>query len=163
MRIVNIFLIVVIVAILFISPSEAYRKRKGFGYKTKFWIRPPDEELKIEVQSRPPVCTRKTKTGDTIKIHYTGKLKNGQVFDSSLNREPIQFQLGANQVIPGWEQGLLGMCEGEKRKITIPPSMGYGERGYPPVIPGGATLEFLTELISFGEAPKTPHEEPPLA
>lgn len=72
----------------------------------------------------------------------------------SLDREqPFTFQLGVGQVIKGWDQGLTGMCVGEKRKLTIPPSLGYGDRGAGSVIPGGATLLFEVELINIGDSP----------
>lgn len=83
-------------------------------------------------------------------MHYTGRLENGDQFDSSLDRkEPFSFTLGAGQVIKGWDQGLLGMCEGEKRKLVIPPDMGYGERGAPPKIPPSSVLVFEVELLKI--------------
>lgn len=69
--------------------------------------------------------------------------------------QPFSFQLGVGQVIKGWDQGLTGMCVGEKRKLTIPPSLGYGDRGAGSVIPGGATLIFDVELINIGDTPPT--------
>lgn len=78
-------------------------------------------------QYRPDDCTVKAKTGDKIGVHYTGTLKDGTKFDSSLDRgTPFEFTLGAGQVIKGWDQGLVGACVGEKRKLQIPPSLGYG-------------------------------------
>ncbi|KAJ8967004.1 hypothetical protein NQ317_010375 [Molorchus minor] len=78
------------------------------------------------------------------------------LFFFSLDREqPFTFQLGVGQVIKGWDQGLLDMCVGEKRKLTIPPSLGYGDRGAGNVIPGGATLMFDVELINIGDSPPT--------
>lgn len=83
-------------------------------------------------------------------MHYTGTLDDGTEFDSSIPRkEPFVFTLGVGQVIKGWDQGLLNMCEGEKRKLVIPPDLGYGERGAPPKIPGGATLTFEVELLKI--------------
>ena len=83
-------------------------------------------------------------------MHYTGTLTDGTKFDSSRDRDsPFQFQLGAGQVIKGWDQGLMGMCIGEKRKLTIPPELGYGDRGAGGQIPGGATLIFETELLAI--------------
>jgi len=87
-------------------------------------------------------------SGNTIAVHYTGWLMDGTKFDSSLDRgDPIVFQLGAGRVIKGWEEGVKGMRVGGKRKLVIPSSMGYGERGYPPVIPPDATLQFEVELM----------------
>ena len=92
--------------------------------------------------TNPVSCTRKTKKGDTVFMQYRGTLaSNGQQFDSSYDRgRPFQFSLGLGQVIRGWDEGLLDMCVGEKRKLTIPPALGYGDAGAGGVIPGGATL-----------------------
>jgi peptidylprolyl isomerase len=68
----------------------------------------------------------KAKHGDKVKVHYTGKYEDGKVFDSSLDREPIDVELGAAQVIKGFEDALVGMEKGEKKKITLPPDQGYG-------------------------------------
>ncbi|GMN50233.1 hypothetical protein TIFTF001_019408 [Ficus carica] len=118
-------------------------------------------ELQIGVKYKPESCDVKAHKGDTVKVHYRGTLTDGTVFDSSFDRnDPIQFQLGTGQVIKGWDQGLLGMCIGEKRKLKIPSKLGYGEQGSPPTIPGGATLIFETELVevvgksSSGGTPK---------
>lgn len=90
------------------------------------------------------------KVGDTVMVHYTGKLEDGTVFDSSVSRgTPFSFTLGENKVIRGWEEGILGMKEGEKKTLTIPPELGYGEFGIPGVIPGNATLIFDVELIDI--------------
>lgn len=93
---------------------------------------------------------RKTKNGDTITVHYSGKLTNGTKFDSSLDRnEPFKFTLGKGMVIEGWDKGLLDMKIGEKRKLTIPSEMGYGSRGAGEIIPPNAILIFDVELISI--------------
>lgn len=89
------------------------------------------------------------KTGDKITVHYTGMLTNGTVFDSSIPRgQPFSFTLGAGAVIQGWDQGLVGIKAGEKRKITIPSELGYGPTGYGP-IPPNATLIFEVELVKI--------------
>lgn len=88
--------------------------------------------------------------GQTISVHYTGALTDGSVFDSSIPRgEPFELTLGAGQVIKGWDLGLVGMKVGEKRRLTIPPELGYGKQGFPPVIPANATLVFDVELLSI--------------
>ncbi|XP_072041115.1 uncharacterized protein [Amphiura filiformis] len=72
------------------------------------------KELKIVTEHKPPTCHEKAEPGDLVAVHYTGRLDSGAIFDSSVQqgREPIQFQLGAGKVIPGWEQGITGMCVG---------------------------------------------------
>ncbi len=86
--------------------------------------------------------------GKKVKVHYTGTLENGTKFDSSVDRgEPFSFNLGAGQVIKGWDEGVAGMKIGGKRKLTIPSKLGYGDAGSPPKIPGGATLLFDVELL----------------
>lgn len=115
-----------------------------------------ESKLKVDVVSVPEGCTTKSKNGDMLTMHYTGKLTDGTKFDSSFDRDqPFTFQLGAGQVIKGWDQGLTDMCVGEKRKLTIPPELGYGDRGAGNVIPGGATLVFDVELINIGDSPPT--------
>ena len=87
--------------------------------------------------------------GKTVSVHYTGKLTNGKVFDSSLTRgTPIEFKLGAGRVIKGWDDGIALMKVGGKATLTIPPQLGYGERGSGGVIPPNATLIFEVELVS---------------
>lgn len=87
------------------------------------------------------------KNGDTVVVHYTGKLTDGKQFDSSRGGDPFEFTVGNGEVIRGWDQGLLGMKAGGKRKLTIPPELGYGQTGSPPDIPPNATLVFEIDLV----------------
>lgn len=89
--------------------------------------------------------------GKRVTVHYVGTLTTGAKFDSSRDRgEGFTFGLGAGQVIKGWDQGVAGMKIGGLRKLTIPPELGYGAGGYPPVIPPNSTLIFEVELLSVG-------------
>ena len=88
-------------------------------------------------------------SGDLVTLHYTGKLENGETFDSSAGGEPFTFQLGVSQVIQGWHEGVAGMSVGGKRTLTIPPEIGFGKDGSPPVIPRNATLIFDIEVLEI--------------
>ena len=112
--------------------------------------------LKIEIVSKPTECEKFVKKGDKLSMHYVGKLENGDTFDSSrrLNK-PLDFQIGVGRVIKGWDEGILGMCIGEERKLIIPSDLGYGEKGSPGgSIPGGATLYFDIELMNIQDGPQ---------
>ncbi|PNF31715.1 Peptidyl-prolyl cis-trans isomerase FKBP2 [Cryptotermes secundus] len=102
---------------------------------------PVDKKPEAEQQEELPV--------DDVAV-IPGTLEDGTEFDSSYNRgEPLTFTLGSGQVIKGWDQGLMGMCEGEKRKLVVPSELGYGTSGAPPKIPGDATLIFEVELVKI--------------
>ncbi|PVD39049.1 hypothetical protein C0Q70_01676 [Pomacea canaliculata] len=118
-----------------------------------------EEKVVQEVLFMPEKCERKTKKHDMLSMHYTGTLTaTGVKFDSSLDRnQPFEFQLGVGQVIQGWEKGLLDMCVGEKRKLTIPPSLGYGEQGAGEVIPPMSTLTFEVELLDIKDGAVPPN------
>lgn len=90
------------------------------------------------------------KSGDTVSMNYTGTLEDGTKFDSSYDRnQTFDFVLGSGNVIKGWDEGIVGMKVGGKRKLVIPPDLAYGAQGYPPVIPPNATLLFEVELMAI--------------
>jgi peptidylprolyl isomerase len=90
--------------------------------------------------------------GKQVKVHYTGWLENGTKFDSSLDRgEPFVFTIGIGQVVPGWDEGVMSMKTGGKRKLVIPPQLGYGTSGAGGVIPPNATLIFEVELLDVAK------------
>ena len=93
------------------------------------------------------------KPGESVSVHYTGWLKSGQKFDSSVDRgQPLQFPIGRGRVIKGWDEGVGTMKVGGKRKLVIPTHLGYGQQGAGGVIPPGATLIFEVELLGIDKA-----------
>jgi peptidylprolyl isomerase len=117
-----------------LKPAEAVLIQKESGLK--------HEELKVG-------AGRAAKAGDMVEVHYTGTLSNGKKFDSSRDRNsPFSFSLGTAQVIKGWDEGVAGMKEGGKRKLIIPPELGYGSRDVGQgLIPANSTLIFEVELL----------------
>ncbi|KAF4073953.1 hypothetical protein AMELA_G00248910 [Ameiurus melas] len=110
----------------------------------------PKDEITVEVQSLPESCLRKSKEGDFMRYHYNGTLLDGTPFDSSYSRNhTYDTYIGKGYVIAGMDQGLLGVCVGEHRRITIPPHLAYGEEGTGTKIPGSAVLVFDVHIIDF--------------
>ncbi|XP_055410477.1 peptidyl-prolyl cis-trans isomerase FKBP2-like [Bubalus kerabau] len=107
-------------------------------------------KLQVGVKKRVDHCPIKSRKGDVLRTHCMGKLEDRTEFDSSLpQNQPFVFSLGTGQVIQGWDQGLLGMCEGGKWKLVSPSELGYGDQGAPPKIPGGAILVIEVELLKI--------------
>jgi FKBP-type peptidyl-prolyl cis-trans isomerase len=102
----------------------------------------------LQIEELTPGTGAEAQAGKMVDVHYTGWLTNGKKFDSSVDRaKPFTFKLGAGQVIKGWDQGVQGMKVGGKRKLTIPPQLAYGEKGFPGAIPPSSTLVFEVELL----------------
>jgi FKBP-type peptidyl-prolyl cis-trans isomerase FkpA len=110
----------------------------------------PPAPTRLEMQDLSVGNGREARTGDTVRVQYTGTLMNGVKFDSSYDHghEPFKFTLGKGEVIKGWDQGVVGMRVGGKRRLRIPPDLGYGAKGSPPSIPPGAGLVFEVELVA---------------
>ncbi len=107
--------------------------------------------MPLTIEELSPGTGAEAVAGKQVSVHYTGWLTGGQMFDSSRSRgRPFTFALGAGQVIAGWDQGVAGMKVGGKRRLTIPPELGYGARGAGGVIPPNATLIFEVELLGVG-------------
>ncbi|XP_010159153.1 PREDICTED: peptidyl-prolyl cis-trans isomerase FKBP10-like, partial [Eurypyga helias] len=109
-----------------------------------------DDKLQITTLSKPERCNRTVENSDFVRYHYNGTLLDGTPFDSSYSKESTyDTYVGTGWLIKGMDQGLLGMCAGEKRSIIIPPFLAYGEKGYGTVIPPQASLVFSVLLVDF--------------
>ena len=141
--IISLIIIVLIIALAFfliVRPKELNAPTEQNSEQKM-------DEVKIEVLQEG--TGEVSKNGDILTVNYTGTLEDGTKFDSSIGREPFVFTLGAGQVIQGWEQGMLNMKVGEKRRLTIPSSLGYGSAGFAGVIPPNAVLMFEVELLKI--------------
>jgi len=121
-----------------------------------------DTEFSTHTLFRPHSCTDtsdKVKSNDLVTMHYTVTIapnsaagRPGTVVESTQRRQPLRFAVGFDEVVPGLEKGIIGMCVGEKRRITVPPNLGYGRQGFGNV-PPNASLEFTVELLKIEEVP----------
>jgi FKBP-type peptidyl-prolyl cis-trans isomerase len=111
----------------------------------------PAAPTKLEIEDMVTGTGPAAKSGDTVRVHYTGTLMNGTKFDSSYDHggEPFKFTIGKGEVSKGWDQGVVGTKIGGKRRLRIPPALGYGATGSPPTIPPNAGLVFEIELVSI--------------
>jgi FKBP-type peptidyl-prolyl cis-trans isomerase len=109
----------------------------------------PPPPTKLEITDTKEGTGAVAKAGDTVKMQYTGTLMNGEMFDTSVGKDPFSFKIGQGQVIKGWDQGIPGMKVGGKRTLVIPPDLGYGAQGSPPKIPANAGLKFDVELLAI--------------
>jgi FKBP-type peptidyl-prolyl cis-trans isomerase len=125
------------------EPSSDFKPAQGAP--------PPPAPTRLEIEDTAPGSGREARTGDTVRVQYTGTLLDGTKFDSSHDRhdEPFKFTLGQGQVIQGWDQGVVGMKVGGKRRLRIPSELAYGKSGHPPAIPPDSALVFDIELVSI--------------
>jgi FKBP-type peptidyl-prolyl cis-trans isomerase len=116
--------------------------------------KPKEPEKPLEKKDLAVGKGPEAKAGDLVSVHYVGTLPDGKEFDASRKRgKPFEFQLGQGNVIKGWDQGVVGMKPGGKRKLVIPASLGYGARGAPPLIPPFSPLVFEVELLEIKKKP----------
>ncbi len=145
----SIILIIVIVGVYFLQNQPANNQpanQENKNFKNYEMI----QGMKVEILK--DGTGAQAKPGDAVTVDYVGTLENGTKFDSSIDRgTPFLFTLGSGQVIKGWDLGVLGMRVGEKRKLTIPPELGYGPAGAGGVIPSNATLIFEIDMLKIGQ------------
>ena len=136
------------------APAATTTSEQRADLSKKPVVKPPSgaPPSKLEIKDIVKGSGQAAKAGDQLTVQYVGvNYANGKQFDASWDRgQPFSFPLGAGQVIPGWDQGLVGMKPGGRRQLTIPPDLAYGAQGSPPDIPPNATLVFVIDLQRIG-------------
>ncbi len=145
---IGVGLLVIIAGYFFLTNKNASKEEPKPSLKKE--INMATDSAKLVIEDIKIGDGKEVKSGDTVVMHYKGTLVDGTKFDSSYDRnEPFETQIGVGQVIKGWDQGVPGMKIGGKRKLTIPPDLGYGSTGAGAVIPPNATLIFEVELVDI--------------
>ena len=145
---IGIIISIIVAVILIIVAVSSFNKKEKEPVADTTLQKTTQEGIQIEVLKEGNGTEAQNE--DTVSVHYTGTLEDGTKFDSSLDRgTPFSFKLGVGQVIKGWDMGVLGMKVGEKRKLTIPPELAYGDQGAPGAIPPNSTLIFEVELLEI--------------
>uniref|UniRef100_A0A8C4R0H1 peptidylprolyl isomerase n=1 Tax=Eptatretus burgeri TaxID=7764 RepID=A0A8C4R0H1_EPTBU len=129
--------------ILSLAPGEAARRAPRQRIRIS---------LQVETLFKPTTCWQKAWIGDVVRVRHTERVIGGLTVTSSEHGEPLQVQLGSKKIIPGADEGILGMCIGERRRLIIPPHLAYGSHGRHPTIPGGAMIEYEVELLTLEKA-----------
>lgn len=151
----NIFIIaaiiLIVIAAIYFWPKQNQSNQSMENQDNKQVLNTYDiQGMKVEVLKNG--SGSEAKKGDHVLVHYTGTLINGKKFDSSVDRgEPLPFTLGQNRVIQGWELGILGMKLGEKRRLTIPSQLAYGDQAVGDMIPANSTLIFEVEMVGINK------------
>lgn len=146
--ITSFFLVAVVLLSVFIWKAGENKTQVQSGVQ-KEYMEPTTNKTELKIEDIQVGQGQEVKKGDTVVMHYRGTLTDGKQFDSSYDRgEPFETVIGVGRVIAGWDEGVPGMKIGGKRKLTIPPEMGYGESGSGP-IPPNATLIFEVELLEI--------------
>jgi len=143
--------VVVVASLVQGACSKAAPDEPTSDYKPAQAVSLPPGPTKLEIEDVVVGTGRQAKSGDTVHVQYTGTLTNGRKFDSSYDHggDPFKFSIGKGEVIKGWDEGVVGMKIGGKRRLRIPSDLGYGGNGSPPNIPPGAGLVFDVELVSI--------------
>ena len=144
-------LAVIVVVVLIGRGGDDSEEAPADGEKPTVEVPEGDPPEELEIEDLDEGEGDEVQDGDQVSVNYVGVLyDNGEEFDNSYDRGvPFDFQVGGGQVIPGWDEGLIGMKEGGQRQLVIPPDLAYGPQGQPPDIPPDSTLVFVIDLVSI--------------